>query len=47
MRRRPTPFGTVRATGRPFRNEWAQRYAVRDGLIVEMTEYNVQVEPRG
>ena len=39
--------GTVRATGRPFRNEWAQRYVVRDGLIVDMTEYNVQVEPGG
>jgi ketosteroid isomerase-like protein len=39
--------GTVRATGQPFRNEWAQRYVVRDGLIVEMSEYNIQVDPRG
>jgi ketosteroid isomerase-like protein len=38
--------GTVRATGQPFRNEWAQKYVVRDGQIVEMAEYNVQVEPR-
>ena len=38
--------GTVRATGQPFRNAWAQKYVVRDGLIVEMAEYNVQVEPR-
>ena len=38
--------GTVRATGQPFRNEWAQRYVVRDNLVVEMAEYNVQVEPR-
>lgn len=39
--------GRVKATGQPFRNEWAQKYVVRDGLIVEMAEYNVQVEPRG
>ena len=39
--------GTAKATGQPFRNEWAQKYVVRDGLIVEMSEYNVQVEPRG
>ncbi|HEX6587942.1 MAG TPA: nuclear transport factor 2 family protein [Longimicrobiales bacterium] len=38
--------GTVRATGAPFRNEWAQKYVVRDGLITAMAEYNVQVEPR-
>lgn len=38
--------GTVRATGQAFRNVWSQRYVVRDGLIVEMAEYNVQVEPR-
>ena len=35
--------GTVRATGKPFRNEWAQKYVVRDGLITEMEEYNIQV----
>lgn len=38
--------GTVRATGLPFRNEWAQRYVVRDNQVVDMAEYNVQVEPR-
>ena len=38
--------GTVRATGQPFRNEWAQKYVVKDNQIVEMAEYNVQVEPR-
>ncbi len=38
--------GTVKATGQPFRNEWSQKYVVRGGLIVEMSEYNIQVEPR-
>lgn len=38
--------GTVNATGQPFRNVWAQQYVVRDALIVEMAEYNVQTEPR-
>lgn len=38
--------GTVRATGQAFRNVWTQKYVVRDGLIVEMAEYNVQFEPR-
>jgi uncharacterized protein len=38
--------GTVRSTGQSFRNEWAQKYVVRDGVIVEMAEYNIQVEPR-
>lgn len=38
--------GTVRATGQAFRNVWSQKYVVRDGQIVEMAEYNVQVEPR-
>lgn len=37
--------GTVRATRQAFRNVWSQKYVVRDGLIVEMAEYNVQVEP--
>ncbi len=36
--------GTVKATGKPFRNEWAQKYVVRDGLITEMEEYNIQVD---
>jgi ketosteroid isomerase-like protein len=38
--------GTVNATGQPFRNEWCQKYVVKDGLIAEMAEYNIQVEPR-
>jgi uncharacterized protein len=38
--------GTVRGTQQPFRNEWSQKYVVRDGLIVAMVEYNIQVEPR-
>ena len=38
--------GTVRANGRAFRNVWSQKYVVRDGLIVEMAEYNVQADPR-
>lgn len=36
--------GTVKATGRTFRNRWAQKYVVRDGLITEMEEYNIQVD---
>jgi ketosteroid isomerase-like protein len=36
--------GTVNATGNPFRNEWAQKYVVQDGLITEMEEYDVQVD---
>jgi uncharacterized protein len=39
--------GSVKATGQSFRNVWSQKYVVRDGLIVEMVEYNIQVEPRG
>jgi ketosteroid isomerase-like protein len=38
--------GTVKATQEPFRNEWSQKYVVKDGMIVEMAEYNIQVEPR-
>lgn len=38
--------GTVRATGQPFRNEWSQKYVVKDNLITEMVEYNIQVEPQ-
>jgi uncharacterized protein len=38
--------GTVKASGSSFRNEWAQKYVVRDGLITEMEEYNIQVTPR-
>src|SRR5690606_24386305 len=37
--------GAVRRTGETFRNEWTQKYVVRDGLVVEMAEYNVQVDP--
>jgi uncharacterized protein len=36
--------GTVTATGNPFRNEWVQKYVVRNELIIEMEEYNVQVD---
>jgi uncharacterized protein len=36
--------GTVKRTGTPFRNEWAQKYVVRNGLIMEMAEYNIQVD---
>lgn len=39
--------GTVRATGESFRNVWTQKYVVKDGQIVEMVEYNIQVGPRG
>jgi ketosteroid isomerase-like protein len=39
--------GSVLATGQAFRNVWSQKYVVRDGQIVEMAEYNIQVEPRG
>lgn len=38
--------GTVRGTGEPFRNEWTQKYVVRENQIVTMVEYNIQVEPR-
>lgn len=38
--------GTVKSTGNSFRNVWSQKYVVRDGLIVEMSEYNIQLEPR-
>jgi ketosteroid isomerase-like protein len=36
-------IGTAKATGNPFGNEWVQKYVVRDGLITEMEEYNIQV----
>lgn len=38
--------GKVRGTGQPLRNEWAQKYVVQDGRIVERAEYNILVEPR-
>jgi ketosteroid isomerase-like protein len=38
--------GRVKATGRPFHNEWTQKYVVRDNQITEMAEYNIQIEPR-
>ncbi len=38
--------GKVRATGQPFRNEWTQKYVVKDNQITSMAEYNIQVEPR-
>jgi len=36
--------GTVRATGQPFHNEWVQKYVVEEGLIVQMTEWNIQTD---
>jgi ketosteroid isomerase-like protein len=38
--------GTVRSTDVSFRNEWVQKYVVRDNLITRMAEYNIEVEPR-
>ena len=38
--------GTVKKSGQDFHNEWAQKYVVEDGLIVEMAEWNIQTEPR-
>lgn len=38
--------GKWRATGEAFRNEWSQKYVVKDNQITEMAEYNIQVEPR-
>lgn len=38
--------GRVKATGEPFHNEWAQKYVVEGGLIVEMAEWNVQIAPQ-
>lgn len=35
--------GVTKATGEPFRNEWVQKYLVRDGLIESMVEYNIEV----
>ena len=37
--------GQVRSTGQPFRNEWVQKYVVEDGLITNVAEYNIQVDP--
>jgi ketosteroid isomerase-like protein len=36
--------GTVKATGKAFRNGWVRKYVVCDGLITEMEEYNIQVD---
>jgi hypothetical protein len=55
--RRPLPVGRYRRRDRqrigdrqrhrqPFRNEWVQKYVVKDDLSTRMAEYNVQVEPR-
>jgi ketosteroid isomerase-like protein len=38
--------GTVNATGKSFRNEWAQKYVVQNGLITEMEQYNIQVDSK-
>jgi hypothetical protein len=37
--------GTVKATGKAFRNEWTQKYVVQNGVITEMEEYNIQLKP--
>ena len=39
--------GKVKATGQQFRNEWTQKYVVKDKQITSMVEYNIQVEPKG
>lgn len=39
--------GKVRATGKEFRNVWTQKYVVESNLIVQMAEYNIQIEPSG
>ena len=38
--------GAFRSTGTAFRNEWVQKYVVRDNQTMQMAEYNIQVEPR-
>ena len=38
--------GTLRSTGAAFRNEWVQKYVVRDNHITQMAEYNIQIDPR-
>jgi ketosteroid isomerase-like protein len=38
--------GALRNTGAAFRNEWVQKYVVRDNHITQMAEYNIQVDPR-
>ena len=37
--------GTVRSSGAAFRNEWVQKYVVKENRIVEMAEYNIQIDP--
>ena len=39
--------GKVKATGQPFRNEWAQKYVVQDKQITRMAEYNIEVKSKG
>ena len=39
--------GVTRATGKPFRNEWVQKYVVRNGLIESLLEYNIEIPPNG
>ena len=38
--------GTLRSSGAAFRNEWVQKYVVRENQITQMAEYNIQVDPR-
>lgn len=37
--------GTLRSTGVAFSNEWVQKYVVHDNHIVQMAEYNIQLDP--
>lgn len=36
--------GKVKATDKTFRNEWAQKYVVKEKQITRMAEYNIQVD---
>jgi hypothetical protein len=33
--------GVIRETQEPFRNDWVQKYVIRDGKITEMEELNI------
>lgn len=39
--------GVIRETEEPFRNEWVQKYIVRDGQITEMEEFNIAAAEPG
>ena len=38
--------GKVKATSQPFRNEWTQKYVVKDSQITRIAEYNIQVKSK-